>query len=112
MTWISILQLMSFALFEQSGTYDIRSFTMSIMTGWKFQCASITCLPFITIHVLNARSCQTSCLAQVQCQAASFEKSISSCELFANVWNQNNNVSADADTITMIVEAGTRMPLG
>ena len=58
---------------------------MSIMTGWQFQCTNTTCLPFITVTTSSIRECQFTCLAQVQCQAASFQQTTSSCKLFANI---------------------------
>jgi len=82
------------------------------MNGWQFQCANTTCLPFITVAALSLRSCQINCVAQVQCQAASFQQATSSCKLFANIQNQNGNMFADVETITMIVMSGTRMPPG
>ena len=85
---------------------------MSIMTGWEFQCANTTCLPFVTVPTSSTRDCQLTCLAQVQCQAASFQQTTSSCKLFANIQNQNDNLFADVETITMIVMSGTRMPPG
>ncbi len=85
---------------------------MSIMTGWQFQCTNTTCLPFFTVTTSDIRECQLACLAQVQCQAASFQQTTSSCKLFANIQNQNGNMFADVDTITMIVMSETRMPPG
>ncbi|CAF1456547.1 unnamed protein product [Adineta steineri] len=51
-----------------------------------------------------------SCLAQTQCLAASFHKSTSTCELFANVSNLTENMLPDADITTMIVQDKTRIP--
>ncbi|CAF1420805.1 unnamed protein product [Adineta steineri] len=79
--------------------------------GWQFQCSNTTCLPFATVAVSNIINCQVACLAQVQCNGATFYRSSSNCELFANVSNQNGNLSANMDTVTMIAIDGTRMPL-
>ncbi len=104
--------LFLFILITKSVAQDTRSFSMSIMTGWQFQCATTTCLPFVTVTVSRISECQTTCLAQVQCQAASFQQSTSNCELFTNIKNQDENMSADVETVTMIVISGTRMPPG
>jgi hypothetical protein len=101
-----------FILIEQSVAQDMRSTVMSIMTGWQFQCATTTCLPFVTVTVSSVRRCQMACLAQVQCQAASFQQSTSTCELFTDISNQDENMSAHVETVTMIVIYGTRMPPG
>jgi len=112
MACIRMSLLFLFTLIAQSVTQDIRSFSMSIMTGWQFQCATTTCLPFVTVTVSSISECQTTCLAQVQCQAASFQQSTSNCELFTDRRNQDENMSADVETVTMIVISGTRMPPG
>jgi hypothetical protein len=85
---------------------------MSIMSGWQFQCTNTTCLPFVTVTTSDIRDCQLTCLAQVQCQAASFQQTTSSCKLFTNIQNQNGNMFADVETVTMIVMSETQMPLG
>ncbi|CAF4201145.1 unnamed protein product, partial [Adineta steineri] len=82
------------------------------MSGWQFQCANTTCLPFVTIRMLNIRNCQIGCLDQVQCQAITFHQSSSNCELFSNIFNQNRNMSINAGTITMIDMSGTRLSNG
>jgi hypothetical protein len=112
MAWIRISLLFLFIFIAQSVAQDKRSFSMSIMTCWQFQCATTTCLPFVTAIVSNVRVCQMACLAQVQCQAASFQQSNSTCELFTDIRNQNENMSADVEAVTMIVNSGTRMPPG
>jgi len=53
-----------------------------------------------------------ACLAQAQCQAASFEQSTFTCELFTDIMNQDGNMTPDVETVTMIVMYGTRMPPG
>lgn len=83
---------------------------MSTMFGWQFSCTNTTCLPFTTVIKSNIRQCQTSCLAQVQCGAASFHRLTNYCELFADMSNQNNNMAINAHTATMIVQTGTRFP--
>ena len=85
---------------------------MSIMTGWQFQCVNTTCIPFVTTPASSIRACQINCLAEVQCKAASFEQTTSSCELFAKIQNQNGNMFANVEITTMIVISGTRMPPG
>ena len=82
------------------------------MAGLKYNCTNTTCLPFITAIVSNIRQCQISCLAQIQCQAASFEQSTSNCELFKDISNQTDNMLADVNIVTMIVELNTRMSPG
>jgi len=91
---------------------DMRSIGMSKMVGWKFQCSTTTCLPFNTIIVSNVRKCQMACLAESLCQAASFNQLNSNCQLFTDISNQNGNMLADINTITMIAMTGTRIPPG
>ena len=99
-------------LFAHLVVQGIRSLVMTIMNGWKFQCANTTCLLIATVSASNIRNCQTACLAQAQCQAASFQQLTSSCKLLSNVPNQNNNMSADSAIVSMIVMSGTRVPSG
>ncbi|CAF4019578.1 unnamed protein product [Adineta steineri] len=84
---------------------------MSTKVDWQFQCSRTTCLPFATVNVSNIENCQVACLAQVDCQALTFFRSSFGCELFANISNQNNNLTANMDTVTMIAIDGTRIPL-
>jgi hypothetical protein len=112
MAWMRISLLVLFILIAQSVAQDVRSVSMSIMTGWQFQCATTTCSPFVTVIVSNVRACQMACLAEVQCQAASFQQANSTCDLFTDISNQAENMSADVETVTMIVISGTRMPPG
>jgi hypothetical protein len=90
----------------------MRSIAMSIITGWQLQCANTTCLPFVTVTASSIRACQITCLAQVQCQTASFHQATSTCKLFVNIGNQTGNMFADVETVTMIAKSGTRMPPG
>jgi hypothetical protein len=85
---------------------------MSIMTGWQFQCVNTTCLPFVTFDASDVRECQIACLAQAQCQAASFQQSTAICKLFSSIQNQSNNLIAQMETVTMIVMTETRIPSG
>ncbi|UJR20188.1 hypothetical protein I4U23_023320 [Adineta vaga] len=89
---------------------DRRSFKISLSNDWRFQCTNTTCPPFMTMNLSNIRLCQTTCLAQIQCQAATFYRSISSCQIFTNILNQQNNMVADAKAVTMFVISGTRIP--
>ncbi|CAF1500149.1 unnamed protein product, partial [Adineta steineri] len=83
---------------------------MSVMNGRRFQCANTTCLPFNTVRVSNMRNCQMTCLAQIFCEAASFYTTTSNCDLFSYISNQIGSMSADTNTVTMIVIASTRIP--
>ncbi|CAF1167516.1 unnamed protein product [Adineta ricciae] len=83
---------------------------MLIMNGWQFQCVTTTCLPYTTITASNIFQCQASCLAQVQCKAASLQRSTSGCQLFDNTMNQNDPMDANMDIIGMTVISGTRTP--
>jgi hypothetical protein len=112
MMWIKILLLLLFVFTAQSVEEDIRSVQMSIMTGWQFQCINTTCIPFVTLTASSVRTCQISCLGQIQCEAASFQQSNSICQLFTNIPNPDSNLLADLMTITMIVMPGTRIPPG
>ncbi|CAF1282805.1 unnamed protein product [Adineta ricciae] len=95
----------------QTIVQDTRSFRMSVRNGWRYRCADTTCLPFRSVITPNIRKCETICLAQIQCEAASFHPLTLNCELFANVSDENGNVLVDMNTVTMIVIAGTRLPL-
>ncbi|CAF1054051.1 unnamed protein product [Adineta steineri] len=83
---------------------------MSKINGWQFQCANTTCLPFITVTVSNMIKCQTNCLAQIHCRAVTFHKSISTCQLFTDIINQNSNMLTNTDTISATVILQTRIP--
>ncbi|CAF4218750.1 unnamed protein product [Adineta steineri] len=85
---------------------------MFLIPDSKFQCANTTCLPFINIITSNVRNCQVVCLTQSQCRAATFHRSTSNCELFADMLNQNENILADDDATSMNVIRGTRFPPG
>ncbi|CAF1265290.1 unnamed protein product [Adineta steineri] len=89
---------------------DIRSEEMSLIPDAKFQCANTTCLPFISVITTDIRNCQFACLSQSQCRAATFHRSTSNCELFADMLNQNGNMLADVDATSMNVISGTRFP--
>ncbi|CAF3984077.1 unnamed protein product [Adineta steineri] len=82
------------------------------MSGSKLQCANTTCLPFTTIIVPSIWECQKACLGDIYCRAASFHTSSTSCQLFADISDENDNMLADIDIITMIVVSGTRVPPG
>jgi len=112
MAWIRISLLFLFIFIAQSVAQDTNSFLMSIMPGLQLQCATTTCLPFVAVTVSNIRACQMACLVQVQCQAASFQQSTSTCQLFTDIRNQNDNMLADVETVTMVVIYGTRVPPG
>jgi hypothetical protein len=112
MTWIKISLLLLFILTAQSVAQDTRSFRMSVMIGLQFACVNTSCIPFVTVTASSARVCQRFCLNQVQCQAASFQQSTSSCLLFTNTVNQNSNLLAHAETVSMIVISETRIPPG
>ncbi|CAF1517651.1 unnamed protein product [Adineta ricciae] len=83
---------------------------MTIADGWKLHCATITCLPYATFTASSILQCQTSCLRQTQCEAISFHHSTSYCQLFNSDINQNSSLEATADTVTMMVIPGTRIP--
>ncbi|CAF1500168.1 unnamed protein product [Adineta steineri] len=112
MAYARVFLLLLFVYLAQTIEVDRRSFKMSVMNGWRFQCANTTCLPFNTVRVSNMRNCQMTCLAQIFCEAASFYTTTSNCNLFAYISNQIGSMSADTNTITMIVIAATRIPSG
>ncbi|CAF3992427.1 unnamed protein product, partial [Adineta steineri] len=97
-------------IITQSIGDDIRSMEMSLMPNSKFQCANTTCLPFVNVITSNLINCQVACLTQNQCKAATFYRSTSNCELFADVLNQNGNMLADVDATSMNVITETRFP--
>ena len=112
MIWTRILVLVLMVILKQSIAHDIRSFTLSIMNEWQFQCATTTCSPYSTIIVSHIRRCQMDCLAQTQCEAASFHQSNLTCQLFENMSNSNITLETATDIITMIVVSGTRTSSG
>ncbi|CAF1294801.1 unnamed protein product [Adineta ricciae] len=83
---------------------------MDSMDGTQFQCATTTCLPYVTIAVSDILQCQTTCLQQAQCKVASYRQSTSSCQLFTNDVNQGNTLEAAIGIVTMAVISGTRTP--
>ncbi|CAF1027167.1 unnamed protein product [Adineta steineri] len=97
-------------LIVQSIEENIQSVQMSVMTGYRFSCTNTTCLPFTNTFASYILKCQIACLAETQCQAASFNPSTSNCQLFVNISNQIGNIVPDINTITMITIAGTRVP--
>ena len=112
MSPMGLFRWLLLSLVPQSIAHDMQSFQMTLMTGWLFQCANTTCSSSVTLTVSNARSCQIACLNNVFCRAASFQRSSSSCELFAYIPNQSESVSTDLEITTMIVIVGTRVPSG
>ena len=112
MNWMRIFLLISIVFIDKSIGDDTRSVKMSIMKNSLFQCASTTCLPFITLTVSTVRQCQMACLANNRCQAASFHQTNSNCELFDNIASQNGNMTAQTNIVTMIAISGTRVPPG
>ncbi|CAF1538348.1 unnamed protein product [Adineta ricciae] len=112
MDWRRLLIFLLVITPERSLAQNTRSFKMLSMNGWQFQCVTTTCLPYTTITASNIFRCQASCLGQVQCKAASFQRSTSGCQLFDNTMNQNDPMDANMDTIGMTVISGTRTPPG
>ncbi|CAF0846669.1 unnamed protein product [Adineta steineri] len=104
-----ICVLFMFVLIEQSVTQNTNSFTMSLIDGWEYECVNTTCAPFATVVVSNIRMCQVACLNEVQCKAASFHQSTSKCQLFSDIPDENGNMLANMETVTMFVMAQTRM---
>ncbi|CAF0904547.1 unnamed protein product [Adineta steineri] len=101
-----------FLIITQSVGEDMRSVRMSLMRGQKFSCAIPSCLPFANMITSTIMKCQTACLAQVYCRAASFQQSTSNCDLFTDMSNEITNMATDPDITSMIVIAGTRSPPG
>ncbi|CAF1338943.1 unnamed protein product [Adineta steineri] len=99
-----------FMIIKQSVGEDMRSVRMSLIPDSKFQCANTTCLSVINVITSNIKKCQVACLTQSQCRAATFHRSTSNCELFADMLNQNENMLADVDATSMNVISGTRFP--
>ncbi|CAF4461047.1 unnamed protein product, partial [Adineta steineri] len=88
-------------LITQAVEQDTRSVLMTVMNGLKFQCTNTTCTPFLNLNTRNVLTCQMACLAQTECKAATFHLLTSNCELFTNMSNQNVNMVADLDTVSM-----------
>jgi hypothetical protein len=112
MAWKRVIVVFLITLAVKVIAQDKRSFRMSVMKGWQFQCANTTCLPYIVTILPNIRQCQTSCLAQMPCKAVTFHQSISTCKLFVDIPYQNGSMVTNTDTITMIAMPETRIPPG
>ncbi|CAF1494175.1 unnamed protein product [Adineta ricciae] len=102
--------LILFLLIQQSAAQDMRSFSIYIIANSQFQCVNTTCSPFNISTTESALKCRMKCLHQIQCQAASFQQSLSTCQLFANILDQYTSTFAQLNTIAMIVKPGTRIP--
>ena len=85
---------------------------MSLNAGYQLQCVDTCCPPFDTFGASNIRRCQMACLARDHCQAASFHRSTSTCQLFSKILDQGGVLTADVDTTVMFVIYGTRIPFG
>ena len=85
---------------------------MSLNAGYQLQCVNTCCPPFDTFGTSNIRRCQMACLARDHCQAASFHRSTSTCQLFSKMPDQVGSLIADEDTTVMFVIYGTRIPSG
>ncbi|CAF1570604.1 unnamed protein product [Adineta ricciae] len=97
---------------QSSEQEDMRSVQMKIITGYRFQCATTTCLPFETIATSNIRKCQMACLSEEHCRAGSFHQDTSACELFIDILGQTSNMLAEPNTTTILNILGTRNPPG
>jgi hypothetical protein len=101
-----------FLLTQRAVTQEIRSFMLSKLIGWRFQCANTTCRPFYTAIVQTSVQCQTACLFREQCKALSIAASTRACDLFDNVPDPAANMLPDTNIITMIVGVVTSLPEG
>lgn len=99
-------------LISQTFAQDTQWFTMTKMAGWQFNCVNTTCAPFYAVTPSTMGSCQRACLSQIQCKALGFRATSRTCTLLNDIPYPAKNMSYDADTTTMIVIAGTRMPSG
>jgi hypothetical protein len=95
-----------------ASTQQMRSFMMTKMNGLRLGCANTTCSPYQTFPSRRSFDCQSACLVQDQCNALSFDMSNLNCFLFNNVPASVGTVLPDANTITMVANAGTRLPTG
>ena len=110
MTLFKILLLYVFTFIVQSNAQNMNSLSMSITNDHQLQCSNTTCLPFMTFIALDIRHCQIRYLIQTACQAATFHKDTSSCELFTNMSQTVGNMSINMNAVTMIVIDGASMP--
>lgn len=112
MGWIRIFLLLFIVSIEKVIGNNMRSITMSIMNEQRLLCANTTCLPSVICTVSTIRACQIECLANDQCQAASFYPTNFNCTLFYNVFNQTNYMSFQTNVISMIVISQARILSG
>ena len=99
-------------LFGEIATQDMRRFTMDLLPDRRFRCVNVSCSVFATMIKRNVRMCQVTCLSYGFCKAASFYQSNLTCQLFNNIPDQRANMVIDADTYSMTVIGGTRLPSG
>ncbi|CAF1652855.1 unnamed protein product, partial [Adineta ricciae] len=107
---IKISLLYVFTFIAQADAQNIHSLAMSITNDHQLQCSNTTCLPFLTFIALDIHHCQIKCLTETPCEAATFHKVTSNCELLANISQTIGNMSVNLNTVTMIVINGTRIP--
>lgn len=104
------------AIFQQLIAMHTRSFTMYIMNQQKFQCVDTTCSFYSTIMVWNVHECSKNCVAQLQCTAATFHRSNSTCDrnscfhqynstcrLFDKSTLSSSNLTRDKNTVALII---------
>ncbi|CAF1469868.1 unnamed protein product [Adineta steineri] len=103
-----VFLLLLFVFITQAVAEDVGSDPMTVLDGWKFQCAATTCLPFVDLYTRDISDCQMACLAQSECVAFRFYLSTSYCEFFTDISDQNENMMTDIDTNTIIVISETR----
>ena len=107
---VSVLFL--FITLERLTAQDQRSMFMAFSNGKRFQCATTSCPPFITVRAADTLRCRLKCLDEIYCRATLFQSSNSSCQLFGNNVDSNTNLEVDSESVTMMVLAGTRIPPG
>ncbi|CAF3364986.1 unnamed protein product [Rotaria sp. Silwood2] len=85
---------------------------MSSMADVEFRCPNVNCHPLATISTSKLFYCQIACLAQERCRTVNFRQSNNTCELFAEMPDDNSTMPANIGTILMAIIDGTRIPFG
>lgn len=99
-----------YLLIKLALAYDMRSLRLSIVDNYEFNCANTYCLPYFNSTEVNVRRCQIRCLADIQCRAAIYYRSMSTCKLFMYQMDPMTNMMMNMNSTALLVIGGTRNP--
>ncbi|CAF1274954.1 unnamed protein product [Adineta ricciae] len=102
--------LLLYTLLPPAIQQDIRSLRISTIPNGQFSCINTTYLPYSTTTVSKILYCQTTCLGNLQCQAARFHRITHQCHMFSYfTWFSASMVPA-MNSVTLVVSDDTRVP--